>query len=188
MVKTPCFHCRGCEFNRWLGTKISHATRCGKNKYCTICGFGWLTCSLLIIFSKFTQVVAWSCSSFIFCQIIFHCIWVNNICLSIHPLMDRLFLLWGSYCNNSVDIHTQVFVQTCVFISPGYTPASGTRSHKVQFSSVAQSCPTLCNPMGCSTPGFLVYYQLPQLAQTHAHWIGDAIQSSHSLSSPSPPK
>ena len=53
-------------------------------------------------------------------------------------------------------------------------------------SSVAQSCLTLCNPMDCSTPGFPVHHQLPEVAQTHIHWVGDAIQSSHPLSSPSP--
>ena len=57
----------------------------------------------------------------------------------------------------------------------------------VQFSSVAQSCPTLCDPMDCSTPGFPVHHQLLELAQTHIHWVGDAIQPSHPLSSPSPP-
>ena len=58
---------------------------------------------------------------------------------------------------------------------------------EVQFSSVAQSCPALCNPMDCSTPGLPVHSQLPELAQTHLHWVSDSIQSSHSLSSPSPP-
>jgi len=48
-----------------------------------------------------------------------------------------------------------------------------------QFSSVAQSCLTLCNPMDCSTPGFPVHHQLLELAQTHVHRVGDAIQSSH---------
>ena len=57
----------------------------------------------------------------------------------------------------------------------------------VQFSSVAQSCPTLWNPMDCSTPGFPVLHQLLDLAQTHVHRVGNAIQPSHSLSSPSPP-
>ena len=52
----------------------------------------------------------------------------------------------------------------------------------VEFSSVAQSCPTLCNPMDCSTPGFPVHHQLPKLTQTHAHRVGDAIQPSHPLS------
>ena len=53
-------------------------------------------------------------------------------------------------------------------------------------SSVAQSCPTLCNPMDCSTPGFCVHHQLPELAHTHVHQVSDAIQPSHPLSSPSP--
>ena len=53
--------------------------------------------------------------------------------------------------------------------------------------SVAQSCPTLCDPMDCSTPGLPVHHQLPEFAQTHVHWVGDAIQPSHPLSSPSPP-
>ena len=57
----------------------------------------------------------------------------------------------------------------------------------VQFSSVAQSCPTLCNPMNSSTPGLPVHHQLPEFTQTHIHWVSDAIQSSHPLSSPSPP-
>ena len=57
----------------------------------------------------------------------------------------------------------------------------------VQLSSVAQSGPTLCNHMDCSTPGFPLHYQLSDLAQTHVRWVGDAIQPSHPLSSPSPP-
>ena len=56
----------------------------------------------------------------------------------------------------------------------------------VQFSSVAHSCLTLCNPMNHSTPGLPVHHQLPQLTQTHVHWVGDTIQPSHPLSSPSP--
>ena len=56
-----------------------------------------------------------------------------------------------------------------------------------QFSSVAQSCLTLCNPMNCSTPGFPVHHQLLEFTQTHVHRVGDAIQPSHPLSSPSPP-
>ena len=61
------------------------------------------------------------------------------------------------------------------------------KSHlRAQFSSVPQLCLTLCDCMDCSTPGLPVH-QLPELAQTHVHWVGDAIQPSHSLSSPSPP-
>ena len=57
---------------------------------------------------------------------------------------------------------------------------------QVQFSSVAQSCPTLCDPMNCSTPGLPVHHQLPEFTQTHVHRVGGAIQPSHPLSSPSP--
>ena len=58
---------------------------------------------------------------------------------------------------------------------------------KVQFSSVALSCPTLCDPMDCSTLGFPVHHQLPELTQIHVHQVSVAIQPSHPLSSPSPP-
>ena len=58
---------------------------------------------------------------------------------------------------------------------------------KLHFSSVTQSCPTLCDPMDCSTPGLPVHHQLLEFAQTHIHWIGDVIQSSHPLLSPSSP-
>ena len=51
----------------------------------------------------------------------------------------------------------------------------------------AKSCPTVCDPMACSMPGFLVLHHLPEFVQTHAHWVGDAIQPSHPLLSPSPP-
>ena len=57
----------------------------------------------------------------------------------------------------------------------------------VQFSSVTQSCLILCDPMDCSTPGLPVHHQLPKLAQTPAPLVNDAIQPSHSLSSPFPP-
>ena len=55
-----------------------------------------------------------------------------------------------------------------------------------QFSAVTQLCPTLCDPIDCSTPGFPVHHQLPELAQTHVYRVGDAIQPSHPLSSPPP--
>ena len=56
-----------------------------------------------------------------------------------------------------------------------------------QIRSVAQSCPTLCDPMNCSTPSLPVHHQLPEFTQTHGHRVSDAIQSSHPLASPSPP-
>ena len=57
----------------------------------------------------------------------------------------------------------------------------------IQFSSVAQSCPTLWDPMNRSTPGLPVHHQLPEFTQTHVHWVSDAIQPSHPRPSPSPP-
>ena len=74
--------------------------------------------------------------------------------------------------------------------SPASPPSAGTfftTEPPVQFSSVAQSCPTLCDPMNCGTPGLPVHHQLPEFTQTHVHRVGDAIQPSHPLSSPSPP-
>ena len=68
-----------------------------------------------------------------------------------------------------------------------FCKVQGKRSkNNIQFSSVAQSCLTLCNPMDCSTPGLPVHHQLPEFTLTHIHWAGDAIQPSHPLSSPSP--
>ena len=89
--------------------------------------------------------------------------------------------------------HTTISSSDALFsFCPQSFPASGTFPMNqlfpsVQFSSVAQSCPTLCDPMDCSTPGFPVHHQLPELTQTHVHRVGDTIQPSHPLSSPSPP-
>ena len=60
-------------------------------------------------------------------------------------------------------------------------------TYSVQFSSVTQSCPTLCDPMNRSTPGLPVHHQLPEFTQTHVQRVRDAIQLSHPLLSPSPP-
>ena len=61
------------------------------------------------------------------------------------------------------------------------------REVSVQFCSVTQSCPALCNPMNCSTTGLPVHHQLPEFTQTHVQRVRDAIQPSHPRSSPSPP-
>ena len=78
---------------------------------------------------------------------------------------------------------------TSVFVGPRKTGGllSPTPALAFQFSSVAQSCLTLCDPMNHSTPGLPVHHQLLEFTQTHAHRVGDAIQPSHPLSSPSPP-
>ena len=81
-------------------------------------------------------------------------------------------------------------------LQPGFEPMTPALEGKflttgpqkcLQFSSVAQLCPTLCGPMNRSTPGLPVHHQLPELAQTHVHRVSDAIQSSHPVTSPSPP-
>ena len=78
------------------------------------------------------------------------------------------------------------FTMLCSWCTAKGFSYTHTHTH-IQFSSVTQSCPTLCNPMDCSMPGFPVYQQLLELAQTHVHQVHDATQQSHSLLSPSPP-
>ena len=82
-----------------------------------------------------------------------------------------------------------IWIQISILIANRYKKkrCSNIISHSVQFSSVAQSCPTLCYPMNRSMPGLPVHHQLPEFTQTHIHRVGDAIQPSHPLSSPSPP-
>ena len=78
-------------------------------------------------------------------------------------------------------IYIYIYTYTHIYI---YTH---THTHTSIFSSVAQSCPTLCDPMNYSTPSLQVHHQLPELTQIHVHQVGNAIQLSHPLSSPSPP-
>ena len=79
-------------------------------------------------------------------------------------------LIWGRFRSSLWRIRTRDF-----------------KFSSVQFSSFAQSYPTLCNPMDCCMTGLPVYHQLPEFTQTHVHWVSDAIQPSHPLSFPSPP-
>ena len=74
--------------------------------------------------------------------------------------------------------HSFAYIATIVFLA---------LSPKVQFSLVTQWCLTLWDPMDCRTPGLPVHHQLREFTQTHVHWVGDTIQPSHPLSSPSPP-
>ena len=78
-------------------------------------------------------------------------------------------------------LHFLVFVSICMHVKVYVCWVKKVS----QFSSVTQSCLTLCNPMNCSTPGLPVHHQLLQVTQTQVHRVGDAIQSSHPLSSPS---
>ena len=70
------------------------------------------------------------------------------------------------------------------FFEKGYPSVTISTGNHLQFSSVTQSCPTLCDPINHSTPGLPVHHQLPESTQTHVRWVGDAIQPSHPLSSP----
>ena len=100
----------------------------------------------------------------------------KNTGIRSHSLLQGIFLTQGL---NPGLLHCR---QILYHLSHQGNPASS-----VQFSSVAQLCPTLCNPMDCIMPGFLVHHQLPELTQTHVHQVGDAVQPSRPLSSPSPP-
>ena len=124
--------------------------------------------------------------------------WETWVEFSAHPLV--IILLWSHFPGEQLvqasGILMAPFLKDCVpfrycrieLRGKNRDQADFTQtSVPVQFSSVTQSCLTLCDPMDCSTPGFPVQHQLPELTQTHVHWVGDAIQSSHPLASPSPP-
>ena len=92
------------------------------------------------------------------------------------------FLLLGGF-------PTQGLNPSLLLWQADFLPLSCQRSPQwsIQFSSVAQSCPSLCDPMNCSMPGLPVHHQFLEFTQTQVHQVGDAIQPSHPLSSPSPP-
>ena len=94
-----------------------------------------------------------------------------------HFLLQGIFLIQGS---NSLLLHLLLWL-------PDSLPLYHLGNPKTFISSVAQSCPTLCDPMNSSTPGLPVHHHLPEFTQTHVHRVRDAIQPSHPLSSPSPP-
>ena len=145
------------------------------------------------VFSEWTDALVWGrVSSFILWlapRSIAFCHWLNK-----HVL--RTCSLPGTVLNTG-DAETKKL--RSLWGEPGLIPGSShdscyscyhlgcvSCSCSVQFSSVTQ-CVWLCNPMDCSTPGFLVHHHLPEFAQTHVRQVTDAIQPSHALSSPSPP-
>ena len=113
---------------------------------------------------------------------------IESVMPSNHPIFCQHLL----FCPQSVPT-VGSFPMSHLFESGGQSTGASTFASvlpmniSVQFSSVAQSCPTLCAPMNCSTPGLPVHHQLPEFTQTHVHQLRDAIQPSHPLSSPSPP-
>ena len=118
----------------------------------------------------------------------FFTVWVTREvpCVSLWVIHDdRVFSgcmpsngIAGSYYNLFL-VSYGVSILFSIVIAPIYIPQS--------VNSVTQSCPTVCDPMNCSMPGFPVHHQLPEFTETHGHRLSDAIQPSHPLSSPSPP-
>ena len=105
---------------------------------------------------------------------------VSLVCISVFLPAPQCF----HYCSFILffSIWLLFISSSCLIIMMVRTP------YTVQFSLVTQSCLTVCNPMDCSMPDFSVFYQLPELAQeSHVHPVSDDIQTSHPLSSPSPP-
>ena len=93
----------------------------------------------------------------------------------------------GNLPNSRTEPRSPVLQAHSLLSEPPGKLISEHRPQSVQFSSVSQSCPTLCNPMNHSTPGLPVHHQLPEFTQIHVHQVSDAIQPSRPLSTPSPP-
>ena len=108
-------------------------------------------------------------------------VWLLKVCCVYFQrfamLIQHIFL------KQKWNIFSQFAIKTKQFMTYIFSISA----YKFQFSSVAQSCPTLCYPMDCSMPGLPVHHQLLELTQTHVYWVSDAIQPSHPLLSPSPP-
>ena len=112
-------------------------------------------------------------------KVVTHCVFSGNDCCS----LDNRNHIVVRFCIESFEDSSLLSGWDSKYLALflGFFPWS------VQFSSVAQSCPTLCDPMNHSTPGLPIHYHLPEFTQTHVHRVGDAIQPSHPLLSPSPP-
>ena len=111
-----------------------------------------------------------------------HCWWE---CKLVQPLWKTVWTFpknWKWNYHMTQQFHSWIYIWKSKNIN-----SKNYMNPKVQFSLLAQSCPTLCNPKDRSTLGFPVHHQLPELTQTHVHCIVDAIKLSHPLSSPSPP-
>ena len=143
---------------------------------------------------KLSILFSWSMCSFFHSTRISWLLQLHNISLEIDNIDFQDFFL--------IDLTILVFINileaTCWFLLKYLTGIYlklhsiygyilGESLSSVQFSLVIQLCPTLCNPMDCSTPGLPVYHPLLEFTQTHIHWVSDAIQPSHPLLPPSPP-
>ena len=123
--------------------------------------------------------------------------WISNWIDSVQFSLVQLFATpWTAACQASLSItnfRSLLRLMSIESVMPSnHLILWSFQKQSIQMRSltvclVTQSCPTLCDPMDCITPGFPVHHQLPELVQTHVLWVGDAIQPSHPLSSPSPP-
>ena len=108
---------------------------------------------------------------------------LNNWVVFFLSFMSSIYIYIYIYISIELCLYTHPYINMCVYVCVFYDYFNPTYT----FSSVTQSCPTLCDPMNHSTPGLPAHHQLPEFTQTHVHWVGDAIQPSHPLLSPSPP-
>ena len=111
---------------------------------------------------------------------------IRHLCFDLNHRMTKFNILSLGVLLG-VDLHMTFSSWGIFFLFLGFLRFLNMNGFSVQFSSVAQLCPTLCDPMNHSAPGLPVHHHLPEFNQTHVHRVGDAIQSSHPLSSPSPP-
>ena len=91
------------------------------------------------------------------------------------------------FISTSFYLYSLLPIQWKFWLSRALALLTSTATYSFQFSSVTQSYPNFCDPMNRRTPGLPIHHQLPEITQTHVHQVSDAIQLSHSLSSPSPP-
>ena len=122
-----------------------------------------------------------------------------TICSDLEPKKIKSVIVstfFPSICHEVMGLNAKILVFRRLSFKSAFSLSSFTLTKKlfsssslfaIQFSSIAQSCLTLCDPMNHSTPGLPVYHHLLEFTQTHIHRVGDAIQPSHPLSSPSPP-
>ena len=123
--------------------------------------------------------------------------WKKNVYLSVLLLRVEYITSESLLCRTGNPAQCSVWprwkevqregIRVCMWLIHFPVSSDWQRCEAVQFSSVAHSCPTLCDPRNHSTPGLPVHHQLPEFTQTHAYRVGDTIQPSHPLSSPSPP-
>ena len=141
---------------------------------------------MLVFFLVYQVCVLWIFSQVVGCSHFLNgVLWVLN-CVLLKLIKKFFYGSWFLHPKKSLPLQIcRDFFFFTMFPSRKFSSCSFNFS--VQFSSVAESCPTLCNPVNRSMPGLTVHHQLLESTQTHVHWVSDAIPPSHPLSSPSPP-